>query len=252
MLGDKKQRALRTASDNKVVQENLGLIGLVINRYFSGYVNNPTFNKEDMYQEGVLGLMHAMETYTPGKAKFSTHAVTWIKQYITYGLRQSGFQGVRLPSYIHYLRPGKDEDEGPKIGEAAQIGLDLLDRINTALVHLDADEEGNNSAKEGLACSADELKAFIDNEEYEFLVECVKTELRDICANRKHSKRDYLLFLDRFGMNETHTWHSYTKLAKKYRVSAMMANNIVYFIILKLRKRVPQHYLRKRARVQGE
>lgn len=252
MLGDGKQRSPRTAADNKVVQENYGLIRFVINRYFSTYLRNPMFSREDMFQEGVLGLMHAMDTYKPGKAKFSTHAVSWIKQYITYGLQQTGYQGVRLPSYIHYIRPRKEklEEEG-KLKEAARQGLALLERINSALVHLDDDDIGTVIGGT-LADSSDSIRDLVDREDYAFLVECVKTELRDICACNKNSKRDYFLFLDRFGMNDTQTWYSYEALGKKYKVSAMMANNVVYRVINKLRSRVPARYLKKRSRVQGE
>lgn len=61
---------------NTLVTENLGLIHWVLNKYFSRWRNN----HEDLFQEGVFGLMRACETFDPDReSKFSTYALWWIR-----------------------------------------------------------------------------------------------------------------------------------------------------------------------------
>ena len=78
-----------TKAQNRVVQHNCGLIP----RYAKLYTINPTMlTFEDLFQEGVIGLINAVRTFKPvKKIAFSTWAVIHIKQrvnrYITMNQR---------------------------------------------------------------------------------------------------------------------------------------------------------------------
>lgn len=73
---------------DELTKQNLGLIQIIANRYAakSNYANF-----DDLFQEGWIGFLRAVETYKPdlpNSAKFSTWAVYWIKQKIVRYLEQ--------------------------------------------------------------------------------------------------------------------------------------------------------------------
>ena len=74
---DKKYR-------NKVIEDNLGLVYRIVNKYYDG--------DEDLYQEGVFGLATAIEKFDLNKKiEFSTYANFWIFQKVSraYGYNRS-------------------------------------------------------------------------------------------------------------------------------------------------------------------
>lgn len=67
---------------NQIVKQNQALVTYIINKYYS---NKKEYNllKEDMMQEGIIGLLSAIEGYKPELGyRFSTYATWWIRQAI--------------------------------------------------------------------------------------------------------------------------------------------------------------------------
>ena len=67
---------------NQIVKQNQALVTYIINKY---YANKKDYNllKEDMTQEGIIGLLSAIEGYKPELGyRFSTYATWWIRQAI--------------------------------------------------------------------------------------------------------------------------------------------------------------------------
>lgn len=59
---------------------------------------------EDLMQEGILGMMHALDLYDPGQAKFSTYATQWIKQAIGRAIYNLGeARPFRVPVHVQEL-----------------------------------------------------------------------------------------------------------------------------------------------------
>ncbi len=62
----------------KIIEKNIGLIKKIAAKFF-----NSTIPQEDLIQEGILGLLQALERFDPKKeTKFSTYATFWIKKRI--------------------------------------------------------------------------------------------------------------------------------------------------------------------------
>ena len=73
-----------TDEERAFVEENLGLIGFVIDRWCRKYLC-AEFTYDDAWQEGFIGLCSAARKWVPERARFSTMATAWIRQSIQRG-----------------------------------------------------------------------------------------------------------------------------------------------------------------------
>ena len=81
--GDKK-------AGEKLVQENLGLVGSVVRRF-----ENRGYDREDLFQIGAIGLMKAIEKFDFSyEVRFSTYAVPLVTGEIRRFLRDDGMMKV--------------------------------------------------------------------------------------------------------------------------------------------------------------
>lgn len=100
-------RRLSQGGDSAVKQAmvtgHLRLVAFAIQKYFRAYVNcvDAPLEKSDLFQEGVIGLLHACEKYDPAiGTRFSTYAIFWIRQSIGRALINEG-DGGGLPEHLH-------------------------------------------------------------------------------------------------------------------------------------------------------
>lgn len=82
------------------IERNQKLIVHIAKKYASRATN---YEMMDLVQQGNLGLMKAIEKFEIERGyKFSTYAVSWIKQSIMRGIENTGYS-IRLPSYAYTL-----------------------------------------------------------------------------------------------------------------------------------------------------
>jgi RNA polymerase sigma factor (sigma-70 family) len=63
----------------KLIKLNTGLVHKIANKYRS----HPAYNPDDVYQEGLMGLIKSFDKFDPEKdIKLSTYACWWIRSYI--------------------------------------------------------------------------------------------------------------------------------------------------------------------------
>lgn len=61
------------------IQENMGLVGMVANRFLKTIEGNPTLDRDDLVNIGAIGLIEAYDRFDPSyDVKFSTYAVPMI------------------------------------------------------------------------------------------------------------------------------------------------------------------------------
>lgn len=84
---------------NQIVKQNQALVTYIINKYYNNKKEYSTL-KEDMMQEGIIGLLSAIEGYKPELGyRFSTYATWWIRQAINnYILNVEPI--IHVPSHI--------------------------------------------------------------------------------------------------------------------------------------------------------
>ncbi|MCL5257976.1 MAG: sigma-70 family RNA polymerase sigma factor [Patescibacteria group bacterium] len=84
---------------NQLVEHNVHLVDHVVKRCFF-QTHSPLNAAEDLRQEGVFGLIRAVEKYDPKKGmEFSTYAYRWIYRFIQRHLERYEHP-LRIPSYI--------------------------------------------------------------------------------------------------------------------------------------------------------
>lgn len=66
------------------IEEHYGLVGWVIDKYYTDFLHNyPTISYDDLFQEGVIGLLMAADNYDLAfNTEFSTYAVYQIQQQV--------------------------------------------------------------------------------------------------------------------------------------------------------------------------
>jgi RNA polymerase primary sigma factor len=103
-----REMAVYRGLRDRMMTANVRLVMTMARRY-----HHPTLSYLDLVQEGVLGLMRAVEKYEPCRGiKFSTYAVWWIWQQIS---RAADCQGamIRTPVHWNQLRRKLGRAAGP-------------------------------------------------------------------------------------------------------------------------------------------
>jgi RNA polymerase primary sigma factor len=104
----RQQTVHQSASATRIrVEDHLGLVMHLAKRYAGSYQGQHLLDLEDLYQEGVLGLLHAAEKFDARKGfRFSTYATHWIRWAIGQAIMHES-RTMRLPttiwSALHHL-----------------------------------------------------------------------------------------------------------------------------------------------------
>jgi RNA polymerase sigma factor (sigma-70 family) len=133
----RRQISLYRQAKQILVTANLGLVHAVVNQQWAQYAKSGV-SKEELIQEGSLGLLRAAELFDPDRGlRFSTYAVVWIK-----GILQNTHvpELVRLPArektkWNKIVRAVRDLEESGRQGTLEEIasltGLSVSDVLAT-------------------------------------------------------------------------------------------------------------------------
>lgn len=122
----KEERAYTRALD-RCVRKNQGLVWQCAHRMIKKG-RNAGLEKEDLIQEGILGMMRAIQKFTPDKhVGFSTYAYFWIYQAMSRAIGNNGL--IRVP----VCRTDGRKEVRPGLREAAQNAQHIA-RLDAELV----------------------------------------------------------------------------------------------------------------------
>lgn len=117
-----------TVEQQKLVEDNMGLVGKVIKDCVHGLAPGSLYGYDDLYQIGCLGLCKAAQTNKPGCGAFSTYAYMLIRNEIYDALDYATVRGREQATDSNELSCVTLEDEDLEQTESCRELLDLLDR----------------------------------------------------------------------------------------------------------------------------
>ena len=192
------------AAKERMINSNLRLVISVARKY-----QGQGLPLGDLIQEGILGLIRAVEKFDWRKGfKFSTYGTLWIRQAIGRGLANSG-RTVRLPVHI-VARARKIQDAERKL--AVELGRSPSEEEIAAFVELPLDEvadirradRGPTSLDQGVGEDGDTALGDLISGDEQSIEEEVATDLdgarlREVVGSLPEVERNVITL--RFGLD---------------------------------------------------
>lgn len=196
---------------NELVEKNLRLVINVVKRY-----NSVDLTREDLIQEGNLGLIKAAEYFDPELGyKFSTYAMWWIRQAVTRAIFNSGM--IRMPVYLredmirvakfmskYHSEHGVDAPTEVVENFIAEKGMNrnILATINDMSFVVSLDTPVNDGGVEGDSDSTlGDFVADAQNVEQEVINSQRNELIKSILNSSSFTERERQVISLRFGLN---------------------------------------------------
>lgn len=117
------------ACRDELVRRNLRLVASVA-RHYQGW----KLAYLDLVQEGTFGLMRAIEKFDPDKeVRFSTYAIWWIWQAMSWAQDHRGGEVVRIPAFLHTqqrrlvrLAQTGERNDNQTFGQDRHLGISVV------------------------------------------------------------------------------------------------------------------------------
>ena len=175
----RQQTEQQPASTSRIrVEDHLGLVMHLAKRSAGSYQGQHLLDLEDLYQEGVLGLLHAAEKFDARKGfRFSTYATYWIRWAIGQAIMNES-RTIRLPTTIwpalHHLARAQaalwqQYQREPSLDELAAVMQCAKEQV-LVLLHLQHEPvslEQPVSSEHEVTRFGDQLAAADDSEQQE-------------------------------------------------------------------------------------
>lgn len=207
----KRIKAGDVEARNELVEKNLRLVINVVKRY-----NSVDLTREDLIQEGNLGLIKAAEYFDPELGyKFSTYAMWWIRQAVTRAIFNSGM--IRMPVYLredmirvakfmskYHSENGIDAPTEVVENFIAEKGMNrnILTTINDMSFVVSLDTSVNDGGVEGDSDSTlGDFVADSQNVEQEVINSQRNELIKSILNSPSFTERERQVISLRFGLN---------------------------------------------------
>jgi len=241
-----QQKEQQPASTTRIlVEDHLGLVMHLAKRYAGSYQGHHLLDLDDLYQEGVLGLMHAAEKFDARKGfRFSTYATYWIRWAIGQAIMNES-RTIRLPTTIwpalqHLTRAQaalwQQYQREPSLDELAAV-MQCEKKQVLALLHLQHElvslEQPVSSGHE-VTLVGDQLAAPDNSEQRE--------QQREVAELLKHlSSRERWVIEMRYQLGQTATYGiediplPYTEVSRQLGMTTGLVKAIETRALIKLR-----------------
>ena len=195
----------------KMVNANIGLVEKIANKL---YIKNDQYSFDDLYQEGVFGLIRGVNKFDPSVGcRFSTYSYYWIYSYIM-RYCENNLGKIRIPTHLREkMRKQKDN----------KTELDKLKSKVPSVVSL------NTLVGESL--SLDNVVTYTENISFDDEMEHVLVVMDEVLDEREHQ-----VLCSRFGIGGEKPL-SQRECAKLHNVT----HGAIYLIEKKSIKKIKQY-----------
>jgi RNA polymerase primary sigma factor len=242
----RQQTVYQPASATPIrVEDHLGLVMHLAKRSAGSYQGQHLLDLEDLFQEGVLGLMHAAEKFDARKGfRFSTYATYWIRWAIGQAIMNES-RTIRLPTTIWpalqrlarvQAALWQQRQREPTLDELAESMQCAKEQV-VVLLHLQHEPvslEQPVSAKQEAALLGDQLVAPDNSEQRE--------QQRELAALLKHlSPRERQVIQTRYQLGPTGAYNvediplPYTEVSQQLGMTTGLAKAVEARALIKLR-----------------
>ena len=230
--GDVTSRRYKRALD-KIVTHNLGLVNKIVSKF---PLKNAACSFEDLFQEGVAGLIHGIRKFDSTKGyRLSTYVYNWISVYVRRYFQNHG-RVVRVPIHMadksYQLNRQVDDltiklGRTPTIEEIRELNA-KADQIRNAMsnvVSLNVGVGEGNVELESLV-GEDKTEEFETRHDADTLLERVRPLV---------SARDFDILTQRYGLHGD-TPLSLSEVAEKYSITRARVHQIEHKLLNKMRE----------------
>ena len=208
---------------NKLIEGNEGLVHKLVSKF---PMRSSTCSYHDLYQEGMLGFIHAVEKFQPERGcRLSTYSYNWINAYVR-RYYQNHSRNIRIPVHMSDKQFQLNRQvealtnelgRTPTRDEVREVN-EKVDTIMTSMVNC-----VSLNAVVGDSSELEELVGGVDNtEEFESTVDCeiLLQKLRD-----EVSARDYNILIKRFGLDGSGE-RTLSELAEEFDITRSRCHQI--------------------------
>ncbi|MCX6785924.1 MAG: hypothetical protein NTZ18_03690 [Candidatus Komeilibacteria bacterium] len=233
---------------NQDIREKIVLywFGLVVNKVQKW---TPFAPEEDLLQEGLIGLMKAVDKHDPAKGKFFHSAISYINNYVI-GYVYEKSHIIKLPKEVGMVigRYRKAEERlmqelgrMPEVEEVVKkIGTLLgwtkhalkpaLDYLNFTIESIDAPIEGKD--RDTMTLGDTIVDNRIDIAELKISLELLQKHIGNVLKTLKDRERDIIKF--RFGLEDGKELNN-LEIGKKLKLKAKSKENLSSFVSTEFR-----------------
>ena len=229
----------KQAIKQQIIEKFIDLVPYYIKTYCSN-LNFTTYTKEDIYQAGYEGLLHAIDRYDyQSEASFSTYLKYYVFQYVMKAFHmEDSIIHVPLSAKKEYLNFKKNKNSYSK--EEQKILSEKYTSVRNALkpiLYFDSPSRGAEEDINLLALLEDteSKKAFLSIENLETLYKIVEI-IADTCSERDAELiyKYYGLYHERY--NPSGIPYTQGQLAQESNLSASRIGQIIHNNVSKIRK----------------
>lgn len=114
----------------KLFKDNVKLVGFVITKYFRRIIENGIREREDLLQEGYIGLWRACKRFDPDRGvEFSTFAVSHIRGSIQRNLRDNNFVKTSRTIQNNRIKINKFKDRYTKYNGHTPSNEEIIEAL---------------------------------------------------------------------------------------------------------------------------
>ncbi len=217
---------------DRLVLSNTGLVHKLCNKF---PIKNATCTYEDLFSEGICGLIHAIGKFDVTKGyRLSTYCYRWIQAYLTRYF-QNHSRSVRVPVHVAdaQLSLNKQIEQltselgrTPTMSEIVEINPEADTIIHKMLSNVSLNTTIGDDSELSDVVGEDNTERF----ESEVDADIILSKLVDVV-----SPRDFQILQMRFGLNG-HTESTLDEIGQRYEFSRARAHQIISATLNKARE----------------